>query len=154
VQELSGYAAAESDFFFLFPSSLCLSCFSWCRLTKSYHSLVCSYLAAEFSNYLNYCRSLRFDDKPDYGYLRRLFRDLFYREGFETDFVFDWTILNVQDKERVPRPLAVAAEARPEEEKVRFPRFNVRIRVGLVLSMQSVCILRSRHLGFIVVIFA
>ncbi len=74
--------------------------------------------AAEFSNYLNYCRSLRFDDKPDYGYLRRLFRDLFYREGFETDFVFDWTILNVQDKERVPRPLAVAAEARPEEEKV------------------------------------
>jgi hypothetical protein len=86
-----------------------------------YHCAVCSSLAAEFSNYLNYCRSLRFDDKPDYGYLRRLFRDLFYREGFETDFVFDWTILNVQDKERVPRPLAVAAEARPEEEKVRVP---------------------------------
>jgi casein kinase 1 len=51
---------------------------------------------AEFSSYLNYCRSLRFDDKPDYGYLRRLFRDLFYREGFETDFVFDWTMLNMQ----------------------------------------------------------
>lgn len=85
-----------------------------------FHSVARPTPAAEFSNYLNYCRSLRFDDKPDYGYLRRLFRDLFYREGFETDFVFDWTILNVQDKERVPRPLAVAAEARPEEEKVRL----------------------------------
>ena len=109
---------------------------------------------AEFSNYLNYCRSLRFDDKPDYGYLRRLFRDLFYREGFETDFVFDWTILNVQDKERVPRPLAVAAEARPEEEKVRLsPRFPVRVRVGLVLNILSVCGCSSCHICFIAFIF-
>ena len=28
-----------------------------------------------------YVRSLRFDDKPDYAYLRKLFRDLFVREG-------------------------------------------------------------------------
>lgn len=28
-----------------------------------------------------YVRSLRFDDKPDYSYLRKLFRDLFVREG-------------------------------------------------------------------------
>ena len=40
---------------------------------------------------MTYCRSLRFDDKPDYSFVRRMFRDLFYREGFETDFVFDWT---------------------------------------------------------------
>jgi serine/threonine protein kinase len=58
--------------------------------------VLCKNFPPEFSSYLNYCRSLRFDDKPDYGYLRRLFRDLFYREGFETDFVFDWTMLNMQ----------------------------------------------------------
>jgi len=55
--------------------------------------------------YLNYVRGLRFDDKPDYGYLRRLFRDLFVREGFQYDYVFDWTILKYQEsvqKQGVP----------------------------------------------------
>jgi len=28
---------------------------------------------------MNYARSLRFDDKPDYAYLRKIFRDLFLR---------------------------------------------------------------------------
>jgi len=35
---------------------------------------------------------LRFDDKPDYSYLRKLFRDLFVREGFQYDYVFDWSV--------------------------------------------------------------
>jgi len=46
--------------------------------------------------YLNYCKSLRFEDRPDYAYLRRLLKDLFFREGYQYDFVFDWTILNYQ----------------------------------------------------------
>uniref|UniRef100_A0A6N2N2N8 non-specific serine/threonine protein kinase n=1 Tax=Salix viminalis TaxID=40686 RepID=A0A6N2N2N8_SALVM len=44
-------------------------------------------------------RSLRFDDKPDYAYLKRLFRDLFIREGFQFDYVFDWTILKYQQSQ-------------------------------------------------------
>jgi casein kinase I family protein HRR25 len=53
---------------------------------------LCRGLHQEFVIYLNYVRSLRFDDKPDYSYLRKLFRDLFVREGFQYDYVFDWTI--------------------------------------------------------------
>lgn len=49
----------------------------------------------EFASYLNYCRSLRFEDKPDYAYLRKLFRDLFTKEGFQLDYVFDWTIKRI-----------------------------------------------------------
>ncbi|XP_023641606.1 casein kinase 1-like protein 5 isoform X2 [Capsella rubella] len=37
----------------------------------------------EFASYFHYCRSLRFDDKPDYAYLKRLFRNLFIREVFK-----------------------------------------------------------------------
>lgn len=42
---------------------------------------LCKNFPLEFSTYFQYCRSLRFDDKPDYSYLRKIFRDLFVREG-------------------------------------------------------------------------
>ncbi|XP_067937492.1 casein kinase I-like isoform X2 [Watersipora subatra] len=48
---------------------------------------------SEFATYLNFCRSLRFDDKPDYSYLRQLFRNLFHRHGYTYDYVFDWNML-------------------------------------------------------------
>jgi casein kinase 1 epsilon len=53
---------------------------------------LCKSYPSEFTSYFHYCRSLRFEDKPDYSYLRRLFRDLFIREGYQLDYVFDWTI--------------------------------------------------------------
>jgi casein kinase I family protein HRR25 len=31
-------------------------------------------------------------DKPDYLYLRKLFRDLLVREGYQYDYVFDWSV--------------------------------------------------------------
>jgi len=54
-------------------------------------------LPVEFAMYLNYCRSLHFDDKPDYNYLRRLFRELFYRKGYTQDYIYDWTMINQQE---------------------------------------------------------
>ncbi|XP_010526388.1 PREDICTED: casein kinase 1-like protein 5 [Tarenaya hassleriana] len=53
--------------------------------------VLCRGYPTEFASFFHYCRSLRFDDKPDYAYLKGLFRDLFIREGFRFDFVFDWT---------------------------------------------------------------
>ncbi|CAE6171383.1 unnamed protein product [Arabidopsis arenosa] len=55
--------------------------------------VLCKSYPPEFVSYFQYCRSLRFEDKPDYSYLKRLFRDLFIREGYQFDYVFDWTAL-------------------------------------------------------------
>jgi casein kinase 1/casein kinase I family protein HRR25 len=38
-------------------------------------------------------KGLRFDDRPDYDYLKRLFRELFFRKGFSYDNLFDWELL-------------------------------------------------------------
>ena len=54
---------------------------------------LCVGVPQEFAQYMNYCRSLKFEDRPDYGYLRKLFKDLFYKMGYEYDYVFDWMIL-------------------------------------------------------------
>ncbi|KQK04563.1 hypothetical protein BRADI_2g14301v3 [Brachypodium distachyon] len=53
---------------------------------------LCGTHPTEFATYLNYCRSLGFEDEPDYLYLRRIFRDLFILKGFQYDHIYDWVI--------------------------------------------------------------
>ena len=72
---------------------------------------LCRGYPSEFPSYFLYCRTLRFDDKPDYGYLKRIFRDLFIREGFNFlmfSFLLEnchfWSWFNFQHS---PRPWRV-----------------------------------------------
>ena len=60
---------------------------------------LCLGLPEEFVQYMNYCRNLKFEDRPDYAFLRKLFKDLFYKMGYEYDYVFDWML---QKKVSVP----------------------------------------------------
>ena len=57
---------------------------------------LCKGFPGEFGMYLNYCKGLRFEEAPDYMYLRQLFRILnrtVNQQDKAYDFVFDWTIL-------------------------------------------------------------
>ena len=58
---------------------------------------LCGGLPDEFLTFLNYCRALQFYDQPDYSYLRKLFRDLAARNGYQYDYVFDWSVQRGQD---------------------------------------------------------
>ena len=50
-----------------------------------------NYFLDEFQQYMTYCRSLKFDQKPDYSYLRQLFKNLFYTVlKLENDHNYDW----------------------------------------------------------------
>ncbi|KAF8565040.1 hypothetical protein P879_07057 [Paragonimus westermani] len=55
--------------------------------------VLCKGFPSEFGMYLDYCRGLRFEEVPDYMYLRQLFRILFRTLSHQFDYVFDWTIL-------------------------------------------------------------
>eukprot|EP00928_Gymnodinium_smaydae_P021966 TRINITY_DN18606_c0_g1_i1.p1 TRINITY_DN18606_c0_g1~~TRINITY_DN18606_c0_g1_i1.p1 ORF type:complete len:437 (+),score=74.28 TRINITY_DN18606_c0_g1_i1:145-1455(+) len=61
-----------------------------CKIATSVEAL-CQGFPMVFASYLNYCRSLRFEDQPDYAFLRRLCIDLFLRDGFVNDCSFDWS---------------------------------------------------------------
>ena len=63
---------------------------------------LCKGCPQEFTTYLNYCRNLKFEEKPDYGYLKSLFKNLMHKSGFEYDFKYDWTVgakVNVKENE-------------------------------------------------------
>ena len=60
---------------------------------------LCFGLPEEFALYMNYCRKLKFEERPDYAYLRKLFKDLFYRMVYEYDYIFDWMILKKKNQQ-------------------------------------------------------
>lgn len=42
--------------------------------------------------YLQYCRNLQFEEKPDYNYLRSLFKSMMSQNGYDYDGQFDWVL--------------------------------------------------------------
>ena len=61
------------------------------KVNTSFDQL-CKGLPEEFLQYLNYCHSLKFEENPDYCYVRKLFKDLFIKKGFVYDYIYDWML--------------------------------------------------------------
>ncbi|XP_043284223.1 casein kinase I-like isoform X2 [Venturia canescens] len=68
--------------------------------------ILCAGYPNEFAKYLKYCRQIRFEEKPDYPYLRQLFRSLFHHETFTYDYVFDWNMLKFGNARQPALPAA------------------------------------------------
>lgn len=49
-------------------------------------------LPEEFNTYLQYCRNLKFEERPDYNYMRKIFKDLMYKRGHDYDYQYDWVL--------------------------------------------------------------
>jgi casein kinase I family protein HRR25 len=65
-----------------------------CIMTKKMMTttdILCRNLPMDFRTVLDYARGLAFEAEPDYSYLRKLFRDLFGCEGYQRDYVYDWS---------------------------------------------------------------
>ncbi len=54
--------------------------------------MLCQGLPIEFVKYFQYVRGLKFEQKPDYQYLRRLLKELFYKKESDDEVMFDWTL--------------------------------------------------------------
>ena len=61
------------------------------KRTITTHSLFLA-LPAELHTFFEHCRSLSFDQKPNYDYFYDLFGKLILREGFQLDMAFDWDV--------------------------------------------------------------
>lgn len=107
--------------------------------------LLCRGFPNEFGIFLNYTRALRFDDKPDYSYLRKLFRDLFVREGYQYDYVFDWSVHRDQGEGASSSVKAGGRRKIVQEEEDTQPRMPDRM---CVVPLLANCSLLTARAGF------
>lgn len=74
---------------------------------------LCRGFPPEFALYFNYVRSLGFEERPDYAYLRKIFRNVYIRERFKNDDIFDWTNVEAVQGKSVEIPTAAAPAPSP-----------------------------------------
>ena len=65
-------------------------------------SKLCAGINREFGTYLRYVKSLKFTDRPDYNYLKTLFRSCLKNNQWLEDNVFDWMILSSESEQPTP----------------------------------------------------
>ena len=53
---------------------------------------LCHYLPNEFAQYIKYTKKLKFEEDPDYNYLRGLFKQLLIKSKSQYDLKFSWII--------------------------------------------------------------
>ena len=95
---------------------------------------LCKGLPKEFQRYLNYVRKLKFDDKPDYQFLKSMLQNLFYKNGYEYDYMYDWVLKkkglpiddglsqkDTKDKENINAGVGKAKEEPKKTEEKRAP---------------------------------
>ena len=93
---------------------------------------LCRGFPEEFMVYINYCKALKFEDQPDYGYLRRLFKDLFVRLGFDYDYAFDWLVEKSPNRRSEGRSLDAEEEKKEKDRKEDMQRNKSYNKAGAV----------------------
>ena len=80
--------------------------------------LLCKGFPVEFVKYLEYCKHLKFEDEPDYKFLRSLLKDrvlfkkcffildlvilnIMTRMNYEYDYIYEWTIVSSKMKNSI-----------------------------------------------------
>lgn len=61
---------------------------------------LCKGLPPEFVEYFEYVKSLPYAKRPNYDYLRSLFRNRMDLEGMEDDRIYDWMLMTPEELEK------------------------------------------------------
>ncbi|EGR32080.1 hypothetical protein IMG5_097570, partial [Ichthyophthirius multifiliis] len=71
--------------------------------TKQSIQELCKGCPKSIELFLEYSRSLGFEDKPDYTYLKGILLETFHNQGFIFDFIYDWVLLPLNKIENLEK---------------------------------------------------
>ncbi|XP_024134408.1 casein kinase I [Oryzias melastigma] len=92
--------------------------------------VLCESFPEEMATYLRYVRRLDFFEKPDYEYLRKLFTDLFDRNGYVFDYEYDW----------VGKPLPTSPPKPPHPPPSVLPSFFLTTSRPSTSTLFALCV--------------
>ena len=94
---------------------------------------LCQGLPSEFAEYLRYVKHLKFEENPDYGYLRGLFVGLMRKQGFEEGTCFfSWVNINNINLKNIKREIDLSKRSTSRKRAIN------KIRKTLENSHRSV----------------
>lgn len=79
------------------------------RKQATHPEQLCRGYPSEFRDFFAHCSAMGFEDRPDYRYLKRIFKDLFDHQGFVDDGLYDWDVLKKQQDQGISSGLPVNA---------------------------------------------
>merc|ERR1712065_119129 len=71
------------------------------RKQATHPEQLCRGYPSEFRDFFAHCSAMGFEDRPDYRYLKRIFKDLFDHQGFVDDGLYDWDVLKKQQEQGI-----------------------------------------------------
>ncbi|TPX51711.1 hypothetical protein SeMB42_g00888 [Synchytrium endobioticum] len=80
---------------------------------------LCDGYPDEFAHYLTYVRNLKFEEAPDYEYLKGLLNKVLVRNGETDDGIYDWMVHMDQSRKEKDRLREAEREARERERTER-----------------------------------
>lgn len=83
--------------------------------------LLCKDLPVEFSMFLSYARGLRYDERPDYNFLKGMFTELLSNTYYE-EYVFDWALEKPSEIPNKKKKNLLGKEQDEDKETERSPR--------------------------------
>ena len=97
-------------------------------------------MIVEFRHYFEHVKSLGFEDRPDYDYLKRLFRELFFRQGFAYDNLYDWDLIAQSSaaQQQAPTHQSAADGKIPAAEHSAHNNQNYSNNINAVVSQSTV----------------
>jgi len=69
-------------------------------------SELCKGLPEQFAKYIDYTKSLKFEEEPDYEFCRDLFRQVMKTNGFKSDGLYDWLLKRDNKTDVSAKPVA------------------------------------------------
>ena len=96
--------------------------------------VLCKDLPEEFAIFLKYSKTLKFEERPDYTWIQRIFKDLARKMGFEKDLIFDWAVISINSEKEL------------REEETRKKKKIAQIEEKIVSGVLKTTIISCKNL--------